>query len=458
MNHPYRLLYRLLALCALLALVGTAHAQTTVYSSRTAFLAALDRYQTETFTAPGTIVGIDRPVFDYIALPMTAGRVGAGSTSNAIAMISSGYSGTATVNFPAPVNAFGADLVVSSNQTDEANSGTASVSISGTSYPLPKGTTTPKSVFFGVISNQSFSSVVFSLASTGTDTGNGAPGHIFVTMDNAAFRAVGIIPGKILATRDFNASSTPDLMYLIDGKPTYLYTQTGRGATTISGQGTTAPAPTSNWQVKSAGRFAYGMTTPDLVLTNPTDRRVHFWHMDGTTRTGGEFTYYTNQPNLHMTLPPNTEILGTADFDGDLRDDLAWFDPATRQIGIWEMHGSSFYSGAYLNKTLPTGWKIVAVGRLDYNPSPAFVLLSPTRELHVWYLTGFNWYSGSYILDPATNARVLLPAGWEVVGLADFNADGLDELVLQNRLENKIEYWQLDYSLFYRGKVAIPIP
>jgi uncharacterized protein YbdZ (MbtH family) len=458
MHHIRLCLLRLFALCLLLTAFSTAHAQTTVYNSRAAYLAALDRYQTETFTAPGTDNGTIYPMFDYVSLPRTVGRIGVGNTNNLISMLVTGYSGTATVSFPAPVTAFGADFVVSSNQTQDAQSGTASVSIGGTSYPLPKGTTTPRSFFFGVISTQAFSSVVFSLQSTGVDGGNGAPGHITLTMDNAAFRPVSTILGKILETRDFNGDFAPDFLYTIDEKPTYLYTQTAADVTTIASQGVTTPAPTSGWQVKRAGRFAYGMTTPDLVLTHPTDRRVHFWHMNGTTRTGGEYVYYTTQTDLHLTLPPNTEILGAEDFDEDQRDDLVWFDPATRQIGVWSMRGASFYSGAYLNKTLPAGWKIVGLGRVDYNPYPELLLQSPTRELHIWYFNGFNWYSGSYVLNPANNARMILPAGWEVAGMADFNRDGLDEIVLQNRVENKVEYWKLNYNLYYLGKVSVPIP
>jgi hypothetical protein len=266
------------------------------------------------------------------------------------------------------------------------------------------------------------------------------------------------LAAPITAVQDFNADGMPDFLTETEGKPTYGYTAHTTDSAEITGFGMTPQAPTGGWKVVTAGQF-YGETaSPSLVLVHPTDRRVHYWTLDGTTRTGGVFTYYTNQTNQHMTLPAGFYILGAADFDEDRFEDIVWFDPFLRRLGVWSMKGASFYSGAYLSHTLFQGWNIVAMGRLDYFSFPEMLLLGPNREVHVWYMTyGWQWYSGSYVRNPADNSIVTLPEGSSIVGMGDFDRDGLDEIVVQNRAENKIEMWKLDYYLNLLGKYPIKL-
>lgn len=288
---------------------------------------------------------------------------------------------------------------------------------------------------------------------------DGKPRVVGVAPDMGAYEWGHFNPTTpVVAVLDFNGDRLPDLLTDTNGKPTFGYTQVGQNGVIVPQIGITPDAPTGGWKVAGAGRFA-ATGTPDLVLVHPTDRRIHLWHMNGTKRTSGEYVYYTNQPDQHMTLPQGASFLGTADFDGDGWDDIAWFDAATRRIGIWSMHGASFYSGAYINQTVPDGWQVVAMGRIDPFPSsPQLVLLSPAREIHLWSLRGFEWYDGAFVFNPNDGSHVVLPAGWNIVGVADMDRDGLGDLVLQNPSQAWLAFWRITPNFGFAGGFGIQIP
>lgn len=453
-----------LSATALIALGLNAHAQT-VYTNRAQFEAALNRFQTETFTAPNHDYRNTPAAFPFLTAT-ASGFVGGCSISDnrlQIWTIASDSTPQPTLNFPTPINAFGGDFI------DGASGAGMAISLGGKSFQSSSYLPASGTGFFGVISSTPFQSVSFranhqpyrwsEIPSWGT--------FFHFGLDNVSFRTVakpdgsgsgsnGAVLTDILAVQDFNGDSIPDLLTRSRDKPTFRYMDFSSGTSSMMGQETSS-APTDGWRVVGAGQFGYN-GSPDLILMHPTDNRIHLWHMRGAQRLGGEYVYYTNQSNKHMTLPLGASFLGTADFDGDGLDDIAWLDPTTRRIGIWLMHGASFYSGHYINQPVPQGWKIVGMGHGSASHSPQIVLLSPSREIHVWSLNGFDWYNGAYVLNPSDNSHAILPFGWSIVGVADMDRDGLDDLVMQNRSEGAVAYWRISSDLYFAGSVAIENP
>lgn len=131
---------------------------------------------------------------------------------------------------------------------------------------------------------------------------------------------------------------------------------------------------------------------------------------------------------------PSVPSQAKGDFDGNGVPDIVWQNEATRQVVVWYMGGSDGstelgYNALYIN-TDAVGWHVAAIADFDGNGVPDIVWQNDgTRQVTVHYYAGtggttdigWNW------LYPGTGA-----AGWHVVAAADFNGDGKPDLVWQN--------------------------
>ena len=167
-----------------------------------------------------------------------------------------------------------------------------------------------------------------------------------------------------------------------------------------------------------------------------------------------------------------------SDFNGDGHPDFVLQNACTRQTAIWYLNNNIFISGAY-GPTLVAGWYILA-GVADFNRDghPDYLLLDSgiSPDTAIWYLSGptlvgtargpsvprvpSGWGWGVPATLTATATRIMcfitprrvrqrygisitmftqrgcgptLPAGWFLVGVADFNRDGHTDYALEQR-------------------------
>ena len=126
------------------------------------------------------------------------------------------------------------------------------------------------------------------------------------------------------------------------------------------------------------------------------------------------------------------KLVGTGDFNHDGVPDLVWENLSTRQVTVnyyGGTNGATLTGWAYLNTTGLPGWSVVAVADFDGNGTPDLVWQNDTtKQITVNYYSGTSGttLSGWAYLNP-----VGLP-GWSVVAAADFNGDGVPDLVWQN--------------------------
>jgi hypothetical protein len=143
-------------------------------------------------------------------------------------------------------------------------------------------------------------------------------------------------------------------------------------------------------------------------------------------------------------------VVATADFNGDGVPDLVWQDPSTGTVQIWFMtgvNGTTILSAANITGSA-TSWKVVAAADFNGSGTPDLVLQNPSGgAAEVWYLT----VSGSPAQYTITYTTGAFNGGagntWHVLAAADFNQDGHPDLVWQNPTGGAIQIWYLTGSL-----------
>ena len=101
--------------------------------------------------------------------------------------------------------------------------------------------------------------------------------------------------------------------------------------------------------------------------------------------------------------------------------------------------------------TLPAGWSVVGVADFNGDGHPDYLLFnSSTRQTAIWYLNNNGFISGLY--GPT------LPVGWAVAGAADFNRDGKPDYALSNAVTHQTAVWYLNNNMFISGAFGPSLP
>jgi DMSO/TMAO reductase YedYZ molybdopterin-dependent catalytic subunit len=157
--------------------------------------------------------------------------------------------------------------------------------------------------------------------------------------------------------------------------------------------------------------------------------------MEGATWNGG---YADVLPELAGS---EWMIVGVADFNNDTQPDLLWRNTTDGRTTIWYMNGST-WSGGYADVE-PTlndpNWSIVGIA--DFNKDGSQDLLwrsSSSGRTTIWYMTGPTWNGGYADVEPT-----LSDPNWSIVGIADFNKDGSPDLLWRDASSGRTTIWYM---------------
>ncbi len=225
---------------------------------------------------------------------------------------------------------------------------------------------------------------------------------------------------------DFDGNGVPDLVWSDDatGQVTVHY-YGGTGGATQIGWNWLNKAGVAGWHVVAVADFN-GDGIPDLVWQNDTTRQVTVNYYGGT---GGSTLQGWNW--LSQFGVPGCHVVAAADFNRDGVPDLVWQNDTTRQVFV-DYYGGS--GGAVLEgeATLNTGvlgWSVKAAADFDGNGVPDLVWQNDTtRAVVVHYYGGTN---GSTYLSWAWLNQAGTP-GWSVKAALDFDKNGTPDLVWQS--------------------------
>ena len=124
--------------------------------------------------------------------------------------------------------------------------------------------------------------------------------------------------------------------------------------------------------------------------------------------------------------------------------------PGPASTAIWYLNNNAFVArtGA---PTLPAGWIVVGVADFNGDSQPDYLLYNvSTRQTAVWYLNNNVFVGGAF--GPT------LPANWKVVGVADFDGDGRPDYLLFNSTSHQTAIWYLSGTTFVSSAFGPSLP
>jgi hypothetical protein len=126
------------------------------------------------------------------------------------------------------------------------------------------------------------------------------------------------------------------------------------------------------------------------------------------------------------------------------------YNASTRATAVWRLNNNVLDSGVSA-PTLPAGWSLVGAADFDGNLNPDYLLFNAsTRQTAIWYLSGTTFVSGAF--GPT------LPSAWTLVATGDFNGDSKPDYVLYNASTRQTAVWYMNNNVFLSGALGPTLP
>jgi hypothetical protein len=128
-------------------------------------------------------------------------------------------------------------------------------------------------------------------------------------------------------------------------------------------------------------------------------------------------------------------VAGTAsDLDGDGKGDLFWQNRANGSTSAWELNDTKAHG---VNLPNAAGWQVMDTGNFNGDGFSGDVLLRNTTTglVDIW-TDNAGQMSGADV-DKAT-------LDWNIMGTADFNADGKSDILWRNEQNGYVSVWQMN--------------
>jgi YD repeat-containing protein len=185
---------------------------------------------------------------------------------------------------------------------------------------------------------------------------------------------------------------------------------------------------TTGWRLVAAVDFD-GNGVPDLVYQNTSTWQVNVDYYGGPAGTTFQ-SYACLSCGIDVT---GWQLAAVADFNGDGHPDLVYQNTSSGQVNVdyyGGTNGATFESWACLSCGIPTsGWTVVAAADFDSNGTPDLVYWNSSEGLvHVDYYGGAG---GATLQGWACLSCGINLSGWLPVAAADYNGDGVPDLVYQ---------------------------
>jgi hypothetical protein len=153
-----------------------------------------------------------------------------------------------------------------------------------------------------------------------------------------------------------------------------------------------------------------------------------------------------NARSLNQTIPVVAGFRATIvpfgrapnDYDGDGVSEIYWRNNTSGINHIWKVDGRLQTGWSHVYTEAELAWKVVGSG--DFNADGKADVLwrnSTTGRLYIQHMNGYA------VLATSGSVESQADLGWEVVAIADFDADGSADILWRNLNDGRITLWKM---------------
>ncbi len=185
----------------------------------------------------------------------------------------------------------------------------------------------------------------------------------------------------------------------------------------------------------------YGFGKLGMVWLSDTTRQAVWWYMNGAGGNTEASWAWISQSGVY-----GWRIGAIADFNGDGYSDLLWVNDSSRQAVVWYMGGTGGnveQSWEWISQAGVPGWSLVGAADFNHDGIPDLLWQNDaTRQVVIWYMSGAGT-AGVHTWAWLTQNGV---PGWGIKAVADFNHDGTPDVVWQNDATRQSVVWYLSQN------------
>lgn len=246
----------------------------------------------------------------------------------------------------------------------------------------------------------------------------------FVINDANAFNPLNIMHTfHFTQTGDFNGDGRTDILWLVDPGPNQghsIWFSDASGGSSIVGPGTSFVMTDPSWRVIGAADFN-GDGVDDLLWRNDNGTLSNWLGSPS-----GNFT--VNDANAWVHVPNNWQVVGTGDFDGDSRSDILWKSDDGYMSNWLGTASGGFLINDFNALTPDAPGDVIGIGDFTGDGRDDLIFLDAQGGLH----TSETYADGSFYFQWSVGFLQRIPLNWNVVGVGDYNGDGIDDLLWRN--------------------------
>jgi hypothetical protein len=255
-----------------------------------------------------------------------------------------------------------------------------------------------------------------------------AAGAVTATLPPQSITLFVIPAAPIQRGTDWNADGKPDLVWSNTASgATYLWLMNGLALGSDQLVATVDPS----WKLQGIADFNND-GHPDIVWRNTATGASYAWYLVNGV-------YQSDAPLF--TLPPEWVIQGVADFNADGHPDFLMRNAITGNAFVWFFNDATAIGDQFLFNIDPS-WKVEGVGDFNADGQPDLLFRNTTSGLSFAWNTAFS--GGTLSLGASRAPIFAIDPQWEVVQVADWNADGKPDLVFRNAATGLVFVWYLN--------------